>query len=133
MTGTQVERSASRAAGTHENQPRQGEVYYTPRVDLVETEEDLFLFADLPGVRPEDVSLEREGKSLVLHAPCRPRSYGSKTLHAEYGVGNYYRAFSIVEEVEADKIEASLENGVLTVRVPKAQSVRPQRIAVKGA
>ena len=105
---------------------------YAPRVDVVETDEDLFLYADLPGVRPGDVSLSCKGGELILHARCANRHYGKAAIHAEYGVGDYYRSFTVTEQVDCSGIEASLRDGVLTVRLPKAESARPKRIAVKG-
>jgi len=78
------------------------------------------------------VSLTCKADELVLHAPCAPRNVGKKRLYAEYGVGDFYRVFRIAEQVETDGIEASLKDGVLTVRVPKAAAIRPKRITVTG-
>lgn len=133
MTGTELQRTTPREnSGTHETKPRGTGVIFTPRVDIVETDSELFLYADLPGVRPGDISLNRKGNELVLHARCGWRSHGAKAIHMEYGVGDYYRTFAIADEMDSDKIDATLENGVLTVRVPKTEKVRPKRIAVKG-
>lgn len=105
---------------------------YTPRVDVVESDDALILYADLPGVKKEDVSLSCKGNELILRATCAPRHTGKKRLYSEYGVGDFYRAFKIAEQVETDGIEASLKDGVLTVRVPKAEAARTKRIAVTG-
>jgi len=105
---------------------------YAPRVDVAETEDALILYADLPGVKQEDVSLTCKGDELILHAACAPRHAGKKPVYAEYGVGAFSRAFRLAEQVGTDGIEASLKDGVLTVRVPKAAAVRPKRIAVTG-
>ena len=117
---------------TEAAKPRTPGRMFTPRVDVVETEDALTLYADLPGVKQEDVSLTCKGDELILHAACAPRHLGKRKLYAEYGVGDFYRAFKIAEQVETGGIEASLKDGVLTVRVPKAESVRPKRIAVTG-
>ncbi|VTR91637.1 Heat shock protein Hsp20 OS=Rhodopirellula europaea SH398 GN=RESH_01705 PE=3 SV=1: HSP20 [Gemmata massiliana] len=122
-----VDRSPSEAA-----KPRSSGRMYTPRVDVVETEDALILHADLPGVKQEDVSLTCKGEEMILHATCVPRNAGKKRLYAEYDVGSFYRAFKIAEQVDTGAIEASLKDGVLTVRVPKAEAVRPKRIAVTG-
>jgi HSP20 family protein len=105
---------------------------YIPRANVFETEDALLLFADMPGVKPEDVSLNFQGDQLVLHGRCGSRQNGKRPLHREYGVGNYYRTFLIAEQIEPGKIEAELKDGVLAVRVPKAEAVRPRRISVKG-
>jgi HSP20 family protein len=112
--------------------PRQPARTYTPRVDVVGTDDALILYADLPGVKQEDVSLTCKGDELVLHATCAPRHAGKKMVYSEFGVGDFYRAFKIAEQVETGGIEASLKDGVLTVRMPKTEAVRPKRIAVKG-
>ncbi|VTR92776.1 Heat shock protein Hsp20 OS=Rhodopirellula maiorica SM1 GN=RMSM_05793 PE=3 SV=1: HSP20 [Gemmata massiliana] len=112
------------------SKPRSSDRVYTPRVDVIETEDALTLYADLPGVKQEDVALTCQGDELILHATCEPRRPGKRLLYAEYGVGDFHRAFKIAEQVETSGIEASLKDGVLTVRVPKAEAIRPKRIAV---
>jgi HSP20 family protein len=129
MTGTEIQRVTTNGTG---NAPKGQRPVFTPRVDVVENENEFMLYADLPGVKQEDVSLECKGDELILHAKCSPRGYGKRAIHAEYGVGDFYRAFRLAEPVEPGRIEASLAGGVLTVRVPKAEAVRPKRIPVTG-
>ncbi|OWK46468.1 Hsp20/alpha crystallin family protein [Fimbriiglobus ruber] len=112
--------------------PRPTMRVYAPRVDVVETDDALTLYADLPGVKQEDVSLTCKDGELILHASCLPRHVGKKLLYSEYGIRDFYRAFKVTEKVETGRIEASLKDGVLTVRAPKAEAVRPKRIAVNG-
>jgi HSP20 family protein len=107
-------------------------VSYTPRVDLMETEEESLLFADLPGVKPEDVDARFENGELIIDARCPPRHQGAYYLLFEYGVGDFYRAFSISQHIDWHKIAAELKNGVLTVHLPKAETVKPKKITVKG-
>ncbi len=121
-TGTTANEAPTKGSG----------IVFAPRVDVVETADDLLLYADLPGVKPDDVSLTCKGDELILHAKCAQRGHGKKPLYAEYGVGDFYRAFTLAEQVERDAIEAALRDGVLCLRVPKAEAVRPKRIAVKG-
>jgi HSP20 family protein len=109
-----------------------GGVYFTPRVDIVETPGELTLFADLPGVRPEDVELNYEQGELVLHGKVRPRSEGRYLLWQEYEEGDFHRVFAIHESIDSTKISAECKNGVLTVHLPKAEAVRPRQIQVKG-
>jgi HSP20 family molecular chaperone IbpA len=131
MTNTELQNAGPAAAAPIQTSPAAGGVY-APRVDVVETDDELLLYADLPGVRAEDVSLNCKGNELILHARCFPRRYGREATHAEYGVGDFYRSFAITEQVDHSGIEASLKDGVLAVRVPKAESVRPKRITVRG-
>jgi len=105
---------------------------FTPRVDVFETETELLLFADLPGVKPDDVEMRFENGELILHGRCLPRQTGTDYLLQEYGVGDFYRAFAIAETIDNNKISAELKHGVLTVYLPKAEAVRPRRITVKA-
>jgi HSP20 family molecular chaperone IbpA len=110
-----------------------GGVTYVPRFDIVETEEELMLFGDVPGVTQENVELRFENEHLVINAKVEPRHAGRKSLYAEYGIGDFYREFRISEAVDAGKISAELNNGVLTVHLPKTEQVKPRRIEVKTA
>ncbi|MBL8793193.1 MAG: Hsp20/alpha crystallin family protein [Planctomycetia bacterium] len=105
---------------------------FTPRVDIVEQADELLLFADLPGVKPEDLNLRFEKGELYLHGRCQPRGAQGKSVLTEYGVGDFHRVFSVSEEIDAEKIGAELKNGVLTVHLPKAEKVKPRQIAIKA-
>lgn len=107
-------------------------VCYTPRVDIMETEEGSLLVADLPGVKPEDVDVRFDNGELIIDGRCAPRHEGANYLLSEYGVGDFYRAFSISEHIDSQKISSELKNGVLTVHLPKAETVKPRKITVKG-
>jgi len=107
-------------------------VCYTPRADVMETEEESLLFADLPGVKPEDVDVRFENGELIIDARCPARHEGANYLLFEYGVGDFYRAFSISEHIDWQKIAAELKNGVLTIHLPRAETVKPKKITVKG-
>jgi HSP20 family protein len=105
---------------------------YTPRCDIYETDEELVLCADLPGVEPEDVNVRFENGQLEMYGRCTPRQAGVNYWAWEYGIGDFYRAFSIGEAINSDKIAAELKNGVLTVHLPKHEAARPKRIKVKA-
>ncbi len=103
-----------------------------PRVDILETEQEVLLFADLPGVRPNDVDVRFENGELTIHGRRTPPHAGKRRVLCEYEPAHYHRAFRLTEDVSADKIDAELKNGVLKVRLPKAEAAKPRRIAVKG-
>jgi len=107
-------------------------ITFTPRTDVLENETEFLLFSDLPGVRPEDVEVRFEKGELSLHGKCAPRSFGNRRQRGEYEVGDFYRVFSLSEHIDVEKISAELANGVLTVRLPKVEAVKPKRIAVQG-
>lgn len=106
-------------------------VVHTPRVDVLETDEELMLLADLPGVAPADVDIRFENGELTVHGRRGPRRSGKPWLW-EHEPGNFHRVFRVTEAVAGDKIHAELKNGVLTVHLPKVEAVKPRRIAVKG-
>ena len=108
-------------------------VFFTPRVDILELENELVLYADLPGVKPEDVNIRFENGELVIHGQCPQRQEGVNYLACEYGIGDFYRVFTIGSEIDSGKISAELKNGVLTVHLPKTEAVKPKKIAVKGS
>jgi HSP20 family protein len=106
-------------------------VTFAPRVDIFETENELTLYADVPGVRPEDVDLRYENGELLLHGRVRPREPEGSPLLREYDNGDFHRAFTISETIDSSRIEAECKNGVLTVHLPKMEAVRPRQIKVK--
>ncbi len=106
-------------------------VTYTPRVDILESEGELLLFADLPGVREDDVDIRFENGELTLSARRqRPAATGGWLWENE--VGDFFRAFRITETVDASKIWAELKGGVLTLHLPKVEAAKPHKIAVKA-
>jgi HSP20 family protein len=109
-----------------------GGVFFTPRVDIVETEAELTLYAEVPGVRPEDVDLRYEKGELLLHGRVQPRPGGRTALLQEYEEGDFFRAFTIHESIDAGRIAAECKNGVLTVHLPKVEAARPRQITVRG-
>jgi HSP20 family protein len=107
-------------------------VTFTPRVDILETDKELLLLADLPGVRSEDVELHFEKGQLVLTGHVQPRHDNQQFVLREYEEGDFYRAFAIHESIDTTKIEASCKQGVLTVHLPKVEAVKPRQISVKA-
>ena len=92
--------------------------------------------AIVPGVKAEELSIETEGNTVKLSgetlAPAMSADEKVHTLRSEIGFGKFSRAFELPEDIDADKIEASLESGVLTVHVPKAETVKPRAIKVQA-
>ena len=108
-----------------------GSDYFVPAVDIFETDDELTLYADVPGVAPNDVELRFENGELILHGKGRPRVTG-KLLAGEYREGDYYRVFRVHESIDGSRIEAECSNGVLTVHLPKEEKVKPRKVAVKA-
>ena len=120
------------AAGTLAEEAPARTVTITPRVDVLETENEVLVLADMPGVKPGDVDVRFEKGELTVHGR-RSAAHGEKESQLrEYEATNYFRAFAVAETIAADKITAELKNGVLTVHLPKVEAVKPRKITVKG-
>jgi len=107
-------------------------VVFEPRVDIVEVDDNMVLYVDLPGVKSEDVDIRFENRELQIHGKVTPAATKPHFLLQEYGVGDYYRAFSVTDDIDAEKIRADLNDGVLTVHLPKAEALKQRRITVNA-
>jgi len=105
---------------------------YVPRCDIVETDDELLLYGDLPGVTPENLDVRFENERLIIHGKVEPRHEDREFVYGEYGIDDYYREFQIFEDVDTEKISADLKNGVLCVHLPKTETAKPRRIEVKA-
>lgn len=109
------------------------EAYFRPNVDIVEGKDALTIMADLPGSSPEKIDLDFENGKLTIRAQVEKRQPDRGTfLLREYGVGDFVRSFEISEQIDAAKISADYTNGVLTLTLPRAETAKPRKIAVKG-
>jgi HSP20 family protein len=106
---------------------------YRPNVDILEERDELLVVADVPGAARDSIDVKFEDGMLELYAavPARPDD-GRTCLLREYGVGDYYRSFQVSEAIDAGKISAEYADGVLTLHLPKAEALKPRKIAVHG-
>lgn len=131
MAESTMQTSKDQAEATMPERTRGGN-YFVPRVDIFETEEELVLRADMPGVRPEDVDLRYERGELMLHGRVAPRPRAGQPVLREYEEGDFYRVFRVHESIDSSKIEASCRNGVLTIHLPKVEAARPRQVQVRA-
>lgn len=106
-----------------------------PACDVFEDKEAVKIVAELPGVKPEDVKLSLENNLLTIRGEKKQEAEErSERVHRyERSYGSFERAFVLPSTVDADKISAQYDNGVLTVVVPKAERARPREIPVRTA
>jgi HSP20 family molecular chaperone IbpA len=105
----------------------------TPLIDIHEEPDGLILEADLPGVSDDSVSVQLEDNVLSLQASVRPcGADGARLIHEEYRVAEYQRSFILSDEVDRARIAAELKNGVLRIRLPKAERAKARRIEIKS-
>ena len=106
---------------------------YRPNVDILEKDDELIVRADVPGANPEKIDVDFADGVLSVFAPVdTAEDDGRQYLAHEFGIGNYCRSFRVSEQIDAGRIEAECNNGVLTLRLPKAESVKPRKIAVQA-
>jgi len=120
---------AQNIAGTERTRNRR---VYVPKVDIYEAKDAIVLIADMPGVDEKSVDITLEKNVLTIAGTVEPESYEDYNItYSEYGTGDYERAFTISDEVDREKIEASVKQGVLRVTLPKAEPVKAKKIAIK--
>lgn len=107
------------------------DVQVFPALNVWEQGEDLFAEAELPGVRPEDVDVSVVANELVIKGRRKSMDESGVSFHRrERGVGEFTRTLRMPVDVDADKVEAKLCDGVLLVRLPKAAVAKPRKISV---
>jgi len=104
-----------------------------PAIDIIEKENEAVVVAEVPGVKKEDVSIKFENNTLTISGTRKPYEIpnNSRVLLNEMRVQNFSRSISFEYDVEADKISAELNNGVLRVTLPKAETARTRTIEIK--
>lgn len=105
-----------------------------PPVDVFEDGAGITLFADLPGVPKDKLNLQLEADSLTIEGEVSLETpEGLESSHVEVRVPRYRRVFTLSRELDSDKAQAEFRNGVLKLRIPKAEHAQPRRIEVKVA
>ena len=103
-----------------------------PPVDIFEGAGGITLMADLPGVVREDLAIGVDGRSLTIEAPLKLGEANSLTpIYAEVRANHFRRTFELSSDLDTAKIDAGLRDGVLTLRIPKAEQAKPRRIDVR--
>lgn len=113
-------------------QTRPGLVF-TPRVDIFETDADLTLMADMPGVSSDNITIDLDEGVLAISGGVAPwEGPDESDVLVEFEIGKYFRKFTLPETIDQQKIEANLQDGVLRLRLPKAEKARPRKITVNA-
>lgn len=128
---TEREVQAGRELARHE--PTRGVPRYRPSVDILEISDELRVVADMPGAKADEIDIKFEKGVLTIHAKIEPRqAEGTNYLAREYGVGDFYRAFDVSENIDAERISAEYVDGVLTLHLPKTEKAKTRKIEVRG-
>jgi HSP20 family protein len=116
---------------TPAEQTRPGLVF-TPAADIFETEKEITLLADMPGVKAKDLNIDLNENILTLDGDVKtPEGTNEVDVIREYRTGKYYRQFSLSQGIDQSKIDAELKDGVLRLKLPKVEAAMPRKIAVK--
>jgi HSP20 family molecular chaperone IbpA len=105
---------------------------FVPRTDIYETQDNVVLFVEMPGVAPEGVDLTLEKRTLAIRGYAKDQQHQNyRQVYAEYGSGDYERVFTLSEDIDRNGIEASQKNGVLRLVLPKAAPAKARKIQLK--
>lgn len=104
-----------------------------PPVDVIEDSAGITLYADLPGVSREGLDLQVDADTLIIEGAAQVElPEGLEAKHAEITVPRYRRVFTLSRELDVEKVTAELHQGVLKLRIPKAEHAQPRKIEVRG-
>lgn len=107
---------------------------FTPRTDIYETKDAIILLAEMPGVAPDAVDITLEKRVLTIHGHAAAQEHdGYRQIYAEYADGDFERSFTLSEDIDRDRIEATQSNGILRLVLPKAEPAKAKKIQVKSA
>jgi len=106
---------------------------FTPAVDIMETKDAILVLADMPGVKPDGLSIDlRENVLTISGAVERVEQEDWQPLIREYDTGSFHRQFRLSNAIDQRRIDATVRDGVLRLKLPKAEAAKPRRIEVKA-
>jgi len=109
-------------------------VVFTPQVDIFETEKEITLLADIPGVKSEKLNIDLRDNILTMTGDIEPvEASDEEDVLIEYETGRFYRQFTLSEVIDQNKIDAKLGDGVLRLTLPNVEKATPRKIAIKAA
>jgi len=119
-------------APTEEMERTRARRCFVPKADIYETDHEIIVLADIPGANEKKVDITLEKNILSISATIEPvRTNGYELTYAEYEEGDFQRSFRLSDEIDRDRIEAAVRDGVLQLRLPKAQGAAARKITVQ--
>ena len=107
---------------------------FSPAIDIFETEKEITLLADMPGVKAKDLNIDLKENVLTLSGEVQtPEGESEVDVLREYRTGRYFREFTLSQLIDQSKINAELKDGVLHLKLPKVEKATPRKIAVKSS
>lgn len=125
--------SQSQSDDSSSGQASSGQAVWAPRTDLVESEDAYRIHLDLPGMSKDDLKINYQDNQLTISGERTSdrTDEDEEYVRVERSFGHFYRSFTLPRTVNAEDISAAYENGVLTVRVPKTDEVKPRQIEIQ--
>jgi HSP20 family protein len=106
---------------------------YVPNTDIMEQQNCIVLTADMPGVDESSIDITLEKNVLTIYGKVEPEVHENyRLVYSEYGIGDYRRAFTLSDEIDREKIEAAVKNGVLRLILPKVEKAKTKKIPIKA-
>jgi len=107
---------------------------FVPRADIYEVDDQIVIVADVPGASEDSIDVTLEKNILTINAFITPQAPdGFSLTHAEYEIGDYQRSFRLSNEIDREKIQATVKDGVLRLYLPKAAAAQARKISVQAA
>ena len=107
---------------------------FIPRTDIYETDKEIVVLADIPGANEKTVDITLENNVLTISANIEPAVYqGLDLAYAEYEEGDYQRSFHLSGDIDRDKIDAAVKDGILQLHLFKSEAAKTRKIAVRPA
>ena len=107
---------------------------FLPPTDIYETKDTIVVLAEMPGVAPDGVDISLERRVLTIRGRSTANEHGGyQRVYNEYADGDYERVFTLSENIDCDRIEATLSDGVLQLVLPKAEAARARKIELKAS
>ena len=103
----------------------------TPGVDIYENDDEILLYADMPGVAKDAIAINLENGRLTINGHRSAVGEGEVQFE-EFGEVEYERAFSVPQGIDINKVKANMDNGVLRLHLPKSEAVKPRQIEVQA-
>jgi HSP20 family molecular chaperone IbpA len=129
---TLIKKEKKDISSTKEQKAKDILEYITPNVDIIEKEKELILYADLPGVKKEELEITIDDDKLtIIGKPNLNVREEANLIYQEFEPITYRRSFLLSNVINKEKIKANLEEGILTLVLPKAEKLKPRRIEIK--
>jgi HSP20 family protein len=123
---------ATRPSTDVQSEPRMPERVLIPPVDIRENDDGITLMADMPGVSRDQITIQVDKNTLVIEGNAQfDMPEGIQALYADVRSTHYRRSFALSGELQTENIDANLNNGVLTLRIPKRPELKPRKIEVR--